>query len=222
MQGLLFTLLLKFDKYPALKSKEFLMKKALLGLLILIGSVAASLSYYGLFAKIEIREIEMGPYYFAFDKHQGEYRKIGPVFSKLYYRLMNDNIDSRQGLGIYFDNPRFVEKTNLRSIAACLVDGNDPKNRAVLDKKYMTGEIPRSLCAVVEFPYKGNLSVILGVMKVYPKLAAWLQEKKYPDMPLLELYDQAAGKTFYIAPTHLIPADFQKLFEKEEPLNPQQ
>lgn len=196
------------------------MKKALIGLFILVASVVVSLSYYGLFAKIEIREVEMGPYYFAFDKHQGEYQNIGPVFSKLYYRLMNDNIDSKQGLGIYFDNPRLVEKSNLRSIAACLVEGKDPKTRGVLERKYRVGEIPRSLCAVVEFPYKGNLSVVLGVMRVYPKLGEWLKDKEYPDMPLLELYDQAAGKTYYIAPIHLNPEDFQKLFDKEEPLQP--
>lgn len=198
------------------------MKKALIGLFILVASVVISLAYYGLFTKIEIREVEMGPYFIAYEKHQGEYQKIGPVFSRLFYRLMNDNMDSKLGLGIYFDNPRLVEKDKLRSIAACIVDGMNPKNKAVLEKKYMTGEIPRSVCAVVEFPYKGNLSVILGVMKVYPKLSAWLKEKQYPDMPLLELYDQAAGKTFYIAPTHLVPADFYKLLEKQEPVKSQE
>ena len=198
------------------------MKKAILGLLIIVGAVSAFLSYYDFFAKVEIREREMGPFYFAFDKHQGEYQKIGPVFSKLYYRLMNDNIESKQGLGIYFDNPRVVEKINLRSIAACIVDGSKPENRSVLERKYMTGEIPKSVCAVAEFPYKGNLSVFLGVMRVYPKLMAWLSEKKCPDMPLLELYDQEAGKIFYIAPFHLPAEDFRKFFDKEEPLQPQE
>ena len=197
------------------------MKKALIGLLILIASAVLSLAYYGLFTRIEIRETEMGPYFIAYEKYQGEYQKIGPVFSKLYYRLMNDNLDSKQGLGIYFDNPKIVEKNKLRSIAACIVDAGNPKNKTVLEKKYLTGIIPQSLCAVAEFPYRGNLSVVFGVMKVYPKLNAWLKEKQYPDMPLLELYDQQAGKIYYIAPTHLLPADLHRFLDQQEPSQPQ-
>lgn len=52
---------------------------------------------------------------------------------------------------------------------------------------------------VIEFPLKNSASYIVGMIKVYPVLKRYLQEKGYNiQVPISELYDMAAKKIFYV------------------------
>jgi len=52
----------------------------------------------------------------------------------------------------------------------------------------------------VEFPYKSQLSVIAGVMKVYPELTKYVLANNIPMSEIMEIYDRTAKKIFYVMP----------------------
>jgi hypothetical protein len=52
---------------------------------------------------------------------------------------------------------------------------------------------------VVEFPLKNSFSYMIGPMKVYPIIAKYMKEKWYTTQtPMIELYDIAAKKIYYM------------------------
>ncbi|MEI8091522.1 MAG: hypothetical protein WCG98_04790 [bacterium] len=53
---------------------------------------------------------------------------------------------------------------------------------------------------VVEFPYKNSFSYMVGPIRVYPVVNAYLKEKGYnTGVARTELYDVTAKKIYYIA-----------------------
>jgi len=53
---------------------------------------------------------------------------------------------------------------------------------------------------VIEFPLKNSVSYMAGVIKVYPVLKKYMQEKGYKmEVPITELYATATKKIYYIA-----------------------
>jgi hypothetical protein len=123
---------------------------------------------------------------------------------KLYYDLKdNYAIETTKGFGLYYDNPQEVSKDKLRSIVGCIIEGKAIEEIRQLTVKYGLKEYPFSKSVVAEFPYKGKLSIILGVFKVYPKLSRFLKERKYTQTPIMEIYDQPNERIKYIAsPNH--------------------
>ncbi len=174
----------------------------------IIGSIAVLvvtvlliyLSRYGLFASVNITEKSIGPYLLVYEKHVGDYKNVGPIMDKLYYDLKdNYNIETTKGFGLYYDNPQDVDKDKLRSIVGCIVESKSVKELNILGNKYGVKEFPSSESVVAEFPYKGKISIILGIFKVYPKLSKYINEHKYAQTPIMELYDQPNEKIEYIS-----------------------
>ena len=63
-----------------------------------------------------------------------------------------------------------------------------------------TKTIPSTKSIVIEFPLKSSISYMAGVIKVYPVLEKYMQEKGYKmQVPITELYDMAGKKIYYIA-----------------------
>lgn len=163
-----------------------------------------SLSRYGLFATVKILEKNVGPFLLVYKKHIGDYKNVGSVMDKLYYDLKdNYAIETTKGFGLYYDNPQEVSKDKLRSIVGCIIEGKTIEDIRQLTVKYGLKEYPFSKSVVAEFPYKGKLSIILGVFKVYPKLSRFLKERKYTQTPIMELYDQPNERIQYIASPNL-------------------
>ncbi|MDY6934726.1 MAG: GyrI-like domain-containing protein [Spirochaetota bacterium] len=158
------------------------------------------LSMYGLFASVKIAEKDIGPYLLVYKKHIGDYKNVGQIMDKLYYDLKdNYDIETTKGFGLYYDNPQEVDKKKLRSIVGCIVEDKSVEDLNIIGNKYGVKEYPSSKCVVAEFPYKGKMSIILGIFKVYPKLNSYIDEHKYPQMPIMELYDQPNEKIEYIS-----------------------
>ncbi|MDR0874503.1 MAG: hypothetical protein LBN27_13735, partial [Prevotellaceae bacterium] len=42
---------------------------------------------------------------------------------------------------------------------------------------------------VTEFPFKGGMSIMVGLMKVYPALAKYIESQNLKDSPIMEIYD---------------------------------
>ncbi|MBF0406581.1 MAG: GyrI-like domain-containing protein [Candidatus Riflebacteria bacterium] len=169
-------------------------------LVLIVAIILIYLSGYGLFSSVIISEKNVGPYLLVYRKHIGDYKNVGPVMDKIYYDLKdNHSVITTKGFGLYYDNPQDVTTDNLRSIVGCIVEGKSIEDLKDIKNKYGIKEYPASKSVVAEFPFKGKISIILGIFKVYPKLSAYLNENKHPSTPIMELYDQPNEKIEYIS-----------------------
>ena len=174
-------------------------KNIFAALIIIILMSTVYLAYFGLFAGVEIKEIKKGPWVFVYEKHTGSYSGTKNVADKIYRALSKEEkIETPRGIGIFYDKPGDVEEAKLRSIAGCLLEEKDLARVPKLEKKYRVGEVPAGSVLFVEFPMKGRLSIIMGAIKVYPKLNALMKHKKYTPVPIIEIYDPGKSRLYYV------------------------
>ncbi|MEN6472816.1 MAG: GyrI-like domain-containing protein [Syntrophaceae bacterium] len=185
-------------------------------LLTIIGIVAAVallvLAYYGLFAPVVFTEKEMGPYVLVYEKHLGEYKQTASIVDRVSGTLLGeDGIFAGKGFGLFYDNPKTVETANLRSIAGCIVENVPDDKIKKLRDNFLVGEFPEAQCVVAELPYKGYISIVLGTLRVYPKLAEYMQARQYTRVPVMEIYDKPNAKIIYVVAYTLGPYTFENL-----------
>ncbi len=178
-------------------------RKTMSILLIIILAVFTLLlaggAYYGAFSKIDFRMEEQGGEMLVYEEITGDYSRTPAVMDKVCQALLNDEkIATTKGAGIYYDNPKKVEKSKLRSEIGCIVEGQDAAVLARLSAKYKVKMIPRGRYLVTEFPHKGKMSVLFGIMKVYPALAKYAEANNLADGPLTEIYDVPNKKIVYL------------------------
>ncbi|MFA5098095.1 MAG: hypothetical protein WC490_05650 [Candidatus Margulisiibacteriota bacterium] len=150
-----------------------------ISLLVLAAAIVSFLVYMGVFSSVKIEEKEMGPYTLVYEHFVGPYSQTGTVFSRVYESLKADKITTRDGIGIYYDDPSKVSKDRLRSDCGCLIDSKDMKKVKSLGKKYKLKTIKKSLSMVAEFPIRNSLSYMIGPMKAYPALEAHMKKNGY-------------------------------------------
>ncbi len=164
-------------------------------LMVLLLAVYAD---YGGFRTISFKIETQGGETIVYETVTGDYSQTPKVLDKIYYSLLNDEkIATTKGIGIYYDNPKKVEKDKLRSEIGCIIENTDSATLIKLSEKYQVKALPQSSFVVAEFPFKGQLSVLLGIMKVYPTLEAYSKEHGYSDSPITEIYDVPNGKIIY-------------------------
>ena len=188
----------------------------IIGIIVVLGIIILLiyLSRYGLFSSVKITEKNVGPYLLVYKKHIGDYKNVGSVMDNLYYDLKdNYKIETSKGFGLYYDKPQDVAKEKLRSIVGCIVEGKTIKDLKDLNSKYGIQEYPASKSVVATFPYKGKMSIILGIFKVYPKLSAYIDKHEYALTPIMELYDQPSEKIEYIASVNLSKEVFESFLK---------
>lgn len=174
---------------------------------LLVGLIVAVALYFimeliqnGIFSSPVITEKEIGPYTLVYTSYIGEYKNVGPVMDKVYYDLKNKyGIATTKGFGIYYDDPKKVSNDKLRSIIGCIVESKSINEIGELRSSFGVYEYPKSKSVVAEFPYKGKMSVIIGILKCYPKLSAYIDSRNYASVPVMELYDQPNKKIEYIS-----------------------
>jgi len=185
-------------------------------LVTIIGIVAAvivlGLAYYGLFAPVVFEEKEMGPYMLVYEKHLGEYKKTASIVDRISSKLLGEEgVFAGKGFGLFYDNPKTVETANLRSIAGCIVENVPDDKIKRLKDNFLVAEFPEAQCIVAELPYKGYISIILGTLRAYPKLAEYMQAHQYTMVPVMEIYDKPNSKIFYVVPYTVGPYTFENL-----------
>ena len=177
------------------------------------------LGYYGAFAKVTVTEKKLDSFWMVYQKHVGEYKGVGPIMDAIYNDLKdNYSISTTKGFGAYYDNPREVPKEKCRSIAGCILENADLGKVDELKEKYFVREYPTSSVVTAEFPFKGTLSIFIGIFKVYPKLGKYITEKGYESRPMFEIYDMPAKKTIYGMSKDLDAGLFDSFLE--EPVEP--
>jgi len=129
----------------------------------------------------------------------GPYNQTGDALIKIKYDLKEQfKIESNRDFGIYLDDPRKVEKTILRSEVGCILENQDTSRILWLKEKFMIKVCPVKKYITAEFPYKGKMSVMIGIMKVYPALVKYVKDNGFSESgPIMEIYDMPNGKILY-------------------------
>ncbi len=179
---------------------------------VVIGVTA--LARHGLFATVTISERNLGPHLLVYQKHIGDYKQVGAVMDELYNDLKdNYAIETTRGFGLYYDNPREVNAAELRSVVGCIVEGMAVDDLANVGSKYGVKEFPASESVVAEFPFKGTISIMLGLLKVYPKLSKYLAAHNFVNTPIMEIYDRPNEQIQYMASPNVGAEVFQAFLE---------
>ena len=174
-------------------------------LIIIVVSVIVLMAIYawlGGFTKIQFSVHETGGEVLVYESHTGDYKNAGKVIDKMYYALLNDEkVECFRGFGIYYDNPRKVEKQKLRSDVGNILENPSPEIMAQLTPKYNIRTLEKQQYLVAEFPYKNQMSIIMGIMKVYPALNRYIRENNLNEEGfVMEIYDMPKKKIIYRKP----------------------
>lgn len=161
--------------------------------------------YFGGFTKVVIQPGELSPITIVYDCHTGPYQHVRPIMDRLYASLKHgEGIETHKGFALYFDDPRSTTNpAQLRSIAGCILEQTDHASAdRLVEKRYNVASIPAMKAAMVLFPFKGPLSVVIARWRVYPKVIQYMDARGGAS-PVLEIYD-VPRKQVMIA-THLDP-----------------
>lgn len=156
----------------------------------------------GFFQKIVIEEKKIGPFVLIYEEHKGDYKGTGKIQDDIYYSLLNEHkIETYKGFGIYYDNPKDVAVDDLRSIAGCILEiNNHDKIEYLRERGFKIKEIPAQNSIVSEFPYKNSFSIMIGIIKVYPKIEKYLKENNIENNEMMEIYNIPDNKIIYVMP----------------------
>lgn len=177
--------------------------KVLRNTLIIVAILAVIMvcyyAYLGGFSKIEFQVAEAGGEILVYEEMVGDYAQSNTVMDKVYYSLLNDyNIETTKGFGIYYDDPQKVESTKLRSEIGSVLEEKDSVRIAELCDRFQVKFCPEQTCIVTEFPFKGPISVMIGLIKVYPAMNEYLKANNLNnDSPIMEIYDVPNKKIYY-------------------------
>ncbi len=175
--------------------------KFILATIVIIGLLLSFTLYqYGLFTPINFVEKNSNKLILVYEKHTGSYKDVGEKMEKIALQLAADSIPFSKRFGIYYDNPREVAETDLRSLVGCVINQVDSATLSQLGEKYDLAEYKAVPSVIAQFPFKGNLSILFGILKVYPSLTDFLNEKEYSHGPIMELYDHTNKTISYITP----------------------
>jgi DNA gyrase inhibitor GyrI len=175
------------------------MKILIIIVLAIVATAFGVYAYLGGFQKINFSIRDAGGEVLVYENHIGEYKNTGPVMDKIYYSLLEEEkIETYKGFGIYYDDPSKVDKTKLRSEVGCILENPDAETLERLNGKYKIKTFPKGSYLVAEFPYKGKMSVIMGIMRVYPVMNTFIKEHNIAeDGYIMEIYDVPGKRIEY-------------------------
>jgi DNA gyrase inhibitor GyrI len=175
------------------------MKIALIIILVLPAIVAVVWTWYGGFTPLKFEIRELPGEVLVYESYQCDYKHTAHIMDQIYHKLLKeDQIETYRGFGIYYDNPQQVEKSKLRSESGCILENPDEETLNNLKAKYSIKTLPQDKYLVAEFPYKGNLSVFIGILRVYPAFNKHIRNNNIQDEGfIMEIYDVPDKKIQY-------------------------
>lgn len=165
--------------------------KIILGIIVSLAVIFALIyANYGGFSKVKFQVKEEGGEVMVYKEITGPYQKSGEVINKLHYNLMNDKIKTFKSIGVFYDDPKLVKSSMLHSEAGCILETADTSKVFWLRAKYDIKVCPVRKYIITEFPFKGKISILANLVKVYPALSKYVKENNYTVTgPIIEIYD---------------------------------
>jgi len=154
---------------------------------------------YSGFSNVNFQIKKTGGETLLYREISGPYSQTSEVLSKIKYDLSKQfNIEPTKDFGIYLDNPRKVDKNKLRSEVGFILENADTAQVFWLKSKFKIRVLPIREYITTEFPYKGKMSVMIGLMKVYPALMKYVKANGFAETgPVMEVYDMPNNKIWY-------------------------
>lgn len=165
---------------------------------VLILLITVCYVYYGGLKTVVCRVENQQEEVIVYEKVIGDYKKTSKYTNKIYQELLDkEKIETTRGIAIFYDNPRQTDKNKLRSDVGCILNSPDNATIAKLSASYQVKTLPANSFITTEFPIKGSLSFIIGVIKVYPALTGYCQKQGFKESPITEIYDTPNKKIIY-------------------------
>ena len=161
-------------------------------LLVLLLIVAAILwVYYGGLTTIMFSNPVQGGEILIYKEVVGDYSNTGVITEEVYEELKNMGIETFSGFGIFYDNPDDVERNKCRSDVGCILEPKDKDKLPEIEKHFKVKVFPVAQYTSTNFPYKGMLSMLVGMWKVYPAIKIIQKEQNplYKEGPIMEIYN---------------------------------
>lgn len=155
--------------------------------------------YYGGFKKVTCHIEKQGGEILVYRQMTGDYTQSAKLMDEIYHSLLNKyKIETFKGFGIYYDNPKEVEKSELRSEIGCIIEEKDSSKLTQIQNDFEVKTLPKKTYIIAEFPSKGKLSILFGLMKVYPAIEKFVKENHYKQEGfVMEIYDVPNKKIVY-------------------------
>jgi len=170
--------------------------------LIVVVLIVVTMVRFGWFTKIEIMDETVSPMTLITAFNQGEYAAVGPVMADLYNSASDVGVTSEVGVGIYYDNPDSVSVDSLRALVGMEIADSSLSLVDSISGDYRIIEVPEMTAKVVHFPYKGQLSILFAIMKVYPELKNQFGDA-VSSSPIFEVYDIPNREIRFVLPQNI-------------------
>ena len=165
---------------------------------IVLGLSIVIIGIFGGFNKVNIQTINTGGEILVYENVTGSYNQSSKISNKVYHELLNNfKIKTTKGFGIYYDNPKNVDQNKLRSEVGCIIENIDNDTLEKIKVNFQIKTLPNENYLVSEFPFKGFISIMMGMIKVYPKMGKYISENGFEDGPIMEIYDVPNKKIIY-------------------------
>jgi len=154
---------------------------------------------YNGFSKVSFQIKKEGGEKLLYREVSGPYSQTGVELNKIKFDLNKEfKIETVRDFGMYLDDPRKVDKDKLRSEVGCILENADTAQIFWLKSKFKIRVCPVTDYITTEFPYKGKISVMIGLMKVYPALMNYVKANGYAETgPIMEVYDKTNNIIIY-------------------------
>lgn len=165
---------------------------------IVVIAILSIYTYLGGFGNLKLRTEVAGGETIVYKEVKGDYKQTSAITDEVYHYLLNEHqIETYKGIGIFYDNPKEVEKEKLRSASGCVVEPKDLERLNSAACKYDIQTLPTDTVITAELPLKGTLSFLMGVLKVYPALDKYARAQNLGNGPIIEIYDVPNKKIVY-------------------------
>jgi hypothetical protein len=155
-------------------------KMILLALLALCAALLLLWAYAGGFSRpTPIHRVEAGPWVIAYIRHQGPYKSIGQVLDQLESELLSVGVQAERYGGVFYDRPETTPDDKCRSDAFAVITAAQAK-KLKGHPTVKTRVIERRSYLASTMPYRGMLSIAVGIVKVYPEFQKYWQANKLP------------------------------------------
>lgn len=166
-----------------------ILKRTLAIILILLALFLGTATYYWAFLNLKVEETTTPSLLMVYKEMTWSYSQTPQAMDEVYYYLMNEAwIETYQGIGIYYDNPDTTIESELKRDAGVIIQEKD-MNKVMNISEYQQKILEEKNAMLVRYPYKGSLSTIISLMKVYPILNKYAKEHNYVSGPTIEIYD---------------------------------
>ena len=146
------------------------------------------LIYIGFFRRVEIRGKRLPASLLLYCEYVGDYSKITSVFQNIRTNVKPLFQPDNLICGIYYDNPAFVENTKQsRAVVGVLLQEHEraEAQRFIASHPiFKLRQLSEADCIYNEFPYKSFMSMIVVLIRVYPKIKDYAMKNRIFEDPL--------------------------------------